>query len=62
MCVCVNDSPVLQQMMGTKRGTVRIQVDADEGGEGKKQEETFYTRVYDDAVAKRQPLDNTIIE
>ncbi|KAK3874169.1 hypothetical protein Pcinc_020878 [Petrolisthes cinctipes] len=49
--------------MGTRRGMVRIQVDDDRGGEeSKKQEENFYTRVYDDAVAKKQPLDNTIIE
>lgn len=46
--------------MGSKRSD-RIRVDG-EDDEDRKQSENFYTRVYDDAVAKKTPLDNTIIE
>ncbi|XP_071541775.1 uncharacterized protein [Panulirus ornatus] len=46
--------------MGSKRSD-RIKED-DEEEEDRKQSENFYTRVYDDAVAKKTHLDNKIIE
>ena len=58
-----------------KRNGVRLQVEGRKNGNGvkgdkgedndddeEKQEDNFYMRVYDDAVAKKTPIDNTIIE
>lgn len=73
----VNCLPQIYKMPNTmKKNGVRIQVgdrkndedvkvnkgEENDKDEKKKQEDNFYMRVYDDAVAKKTAIDNTIIE
>lgn len=46
--------------MGSKKSGVRIQ--EDDRRKEEKHRETFYTRVYDDAIANKTPIDTTILE
>ncbi|XP_042216914.1 uncharacterized protein LOC121862660 [Homarus americanus] len=48
--------------MDNKKTETRIKAGGKYEEGDKKQSENFYTRVYDDAIAKKTPLDNTIIE